>query len=58
MVRRLTTAQAIVKFLRVQYSARDGREQQFFGECRTNDHLGIGPPGCRLKNLASAQFRG
>jgi hypothetical protein len=30
MVRRLTTAQAIVKFLRVQYSARDGREQQFF----------------------------
>src|SRR5712671_4120920 len=33
MVRRLTTAQAIVKFLKVQYSARDGREQQLFGGC-------------------------
>src|SRR3981081_3517861 len=33
MVRRLTTAQAIIEFLKVQYSARDGREQQFFGGC-------------------------
>jgi 3D-(3,5/4)-trihydroxycyclohexane-1,2-dione acylhydrolase (decyclizing) len=33
MVRRLTTAQAIIQFLKVQYSARDGREQQFFGGC-------------------------
>jgi len=33
MVRRLTTAQAIVKFLKVQCSARDGREQQLFGGC-------------------------
>jgi 3D-(3,5/4)-trihydroxycyclohexane-1,2-dione acylhydrolase (decyclizing) len=33
MVRRLTTAQAIVKFLKVQHSAHDGREQQLFGRC-------------------------
>ena len=33
MVRKLTTAQAIIQFLKVQYSARDGREQQFFGGC-------------------------
>jgi 3D-(3,5/4)-trihydroxycyclohexane-1,2-dione acylhydrolase (decyclizing) len=33
MVRRLTTAQAIIQFLKVQHSARDGREQQFFAGC-------------------------
>jgi 3D-(3,5/4)-trihydroxycyclohexane-1,2-dione acylhydrolase (decyclizing) len=33
MDRRLTTAQAIIQFLKVQYSVRDGREQQFFGGC-------------------------
>lgn len=33
MVCRLTTAQAIIQFLKVQYSARDGREQQLFGRC-------------------------
>ena len=33
MVRGLTTAQAIIQFLKVQHSARDGREQQFFAGC-------------------------
>src|ERR1700679_3564447 len=33
MTRRLTTAQAIIQFLKVQYVARDGREQAFFGGC-------------------------
>src|SRR3979490_1012028 len=32
-VRTLTPAKAIIQFLKVQYSARDGREQQFFGGC-------------------------
>ena len=30
---RLTLAQAIIKFLKVQYSERDGRQQAFFGGC-------------------------
>src|SRR5712671_7642530 len=33
MVRRLTTAQAIIRYLRVQSVARDGREQGFFAGC-------------------------
>jgi 3D-(3,5/4)-trihydroxycyclohexane-1,2-dione acylhydrolase (decyclizing) len=33
MTRRLTTAQAVIEFLRNQYVARDGREQKFFGGC-------------------------
>ncbi len=30
---RLTLAQTIIKFLKVQYSERDGRQQAFFGGC-------------------------
>jgi 3D-(3,5/4)-trihydroxycyclohexane-1,2-dione acylhydrolase (decyclizing) len=33
MTRRLTTAQAIIQFLKIQSVARDGREQPFFGGC-------------------------
>src|ERR1035438_3744663 len=33
MTRRLTTAQAVIEFLRNQYIARDGREHKFFGGC-------------------------
>jgi 3D-(3,5/4)-trihydroxycyclohexane-1,2-dione acylhydrolase (decyclizing) len=33
MTRRLTTAQAIVAFLKQQHLERDGREQQFFAGC-------------------------
>ena len=33
MKRRLTTAQAIIEFLKRQYVERDGREQQFFAGC-------------------------
>src|ERR1035438_2739216 len=33
MTRRLTTAQAVIEFLRNQYVARDGRERAFFGGC-------------------------
>ncbi len=33
MTRRLTTAQAVIEFLRNQYVARDGRERKFFGGC-------------------------
>jgi 3D-(3,5/4)-trihydroxycyclohexane-1,2-dione acylhydrolase (decyclizing) len=33
MNHRLTTAQALVKFLESQYVSRDGREQRFFGGC-------------------------
>jgi 3D-(3,5/4)-trihydroxycyclohexane-1,2-dione acylhydrolase (decyclizing) len=33
MTRRLTTAQAIIQFLKVQSVARDGKEQTFFGGC-------------------------
>ena len=33
MNRRLTTAQAIVEFLKQQYVERDGRQQQFFAGC-------------------------
>jgi 3D-(3,5/4)-trihydroxycyclohexane-1,2-dione acylhydrolase (decyclizing) len=33
MTRRLTTAQAVIEFLRSQYVARDGHERQFFGGC-------------------------
>jgi 3D-(3,5/4)-trihydroxycyclohexane-1,2-dione acylhydrolase (decyclizing) len=33
MTRRLTTAQAIIQFLKVQSVARDDREQPFFGGC-------------------------
>lgn len=33
MTRRLTTAQAIIKFLKNQYSSRDGQERPFFGGC-------------------------
>jgi 3D-(3,5/4)-trihydroxycyclohexane-1,2-dione acylhydrolase (decyclizing) len=33
MNRRLTTAQAIVEFLKQQYVERDGRERQFFAGC-------------------------
>ena len=33
MTRRLTMAQAIIQFLKVQSVARDGREQTFFGGC-------------------------
>jgi 3D-(3,5/4)-trihydroxycyclohexane-1,2-dione acylhydrolase (decyclizing) len=33
MTRRLTTAQAIIQFLKVQAVARDGKEQTFFGGC-------------------------
>lgn len=33
MSERLTAAQATVKFLRNQFSARDGKEYQFFGGC-------------------------
>lgn len=33
MSHRLTTAQALVKFLESQYVSRDGREQRFFGGC-------------------------
>jgi len=33
MSQRLTTAQAIIRFLKVQHLARDGREQPFFAGC-------------------------
>jgi 3D-(3,5/4)-trihydroxycyclohexane-1,2-dione acylhydrolase (decyclizing) len=33
MGKRLTTGQAVIKFLRQQYVARDGKEIQFFGGC-------------------------
>ena len=33
MKRRMTTAQAIIEFLKRQYVERDGREQQFFAGC-------------------------
>jgi len=33
MTRRLTTAQAVIEFLRNQYVSRDGRERRFFGGC-------------------------
>src|SRR6201997_230029 len=33
MPQELTTAQAIIRFLRMQYVARDGREQHFFAGC-------------------------
>src|ERR1700753_2342069 len=33
MTRRLTMAQAIIQFLKVQAVARDGKEQTFFGGC-------------------------
>src|SRR6201996_910337 len=33
MTRRLTMAQAIIQFLKVQAVARDGKEQRFFGGC-------------------------
>src|SRR6201996_342870 len=33
MTRRLTMAQAIIQFLKVQVVARDGKEQNFFGGC-------------------------
>jgi 3D-(3,5/4)-trihydroxycyclohexane-1,2-dione acylhydrolase (decyclizing) len=33
MTRRLTMAQAIIQFLKVQSVARDGKEQTFFGGC-------------------------
>ena len=33
MSERLTTAQAIIRFLKVQHVARDGREQPFFAGC-------------------------
>jgi 3D-(3,5/4)-trihydroxycyclohexane-1,2-dione acylhydrolase (decyclizing) len=33
MSQRLTTAQAIIRFLKVQHVARDGREQPFFAGC-------------------------
>jgi 3D-(3,5/4)-trihydroxycyclohexane-1,2-dione acylhydrolase (decyclizing) len=33
MVQRLTTAQAIIRFLKAQHVSRDGHEQQFFGGC-------------------------
>ena len=33
MTRRLTTAQAIIAFLKQQYSSRDGVERAFFGGC-------------------------
>jgi 3D-(3,5/4)-trihydroxycyclohexane-1,2-dione acylhydrolase (decyclizing) len=33
MTRRLTTAQAVIEFLRNQYVTRDGRERAFFGGC-------------------------
>src|SRR6202161_1912873 len=33
MTRRLTTAKAIIQFLKVQSVARDGKEQTFFGGC-------------------------
>ncbi len=33
MTRRLTTAQAVIEFLKNQYVTRDGQEHQFFGGC-------------------------
>ncbi len=33
MTTRLTTAQAVIAFLKNQYVSRDGREQRFFGGC-------------------------
>src|SRR2546425_503372 len=33
MTTRLTTAQAVIAFLKNQYVCRDGREQKFFGGC-------------------------
>ena len=33
MTRRLTMAQAVIAFLKNQYSERDGKEQRFFGGC-------------------------
>ena len=33
MVQRLTTAQAIIRFLKAQHVSRDGREQKFFAGC-------------------------
>ncbi len=33
MTRRLTMAQALIGFLKQQYTERDGREQRFFGGC-------------------------
>jgi 3D-(3,5/4)-trihydroxycyclohexane-1,2-dione acylhydrolase (decyclizing) len=33
MIQRLTTAQALVKFLESQYVCRDGRQQRFFAGC-------------------------
>jgi len=33
MTQRLTTAQAIIRFLKAQHVARDGREHQFFAGC-------------------------
>src|SRR5437899_12509411 len=33
MTRRLTTAQAVIEFLKNQCVARDGREEKFFGGC-------------------------
>ena len=32
-MRRLTTAQAIIRFLKAQCIARDGEEHRFFGGC-------------------------
>src|SRR5438067_9812591 len=33
MIRRLTTAQALIRFLKQQYVERDGEQQQFFAGC-------------------------
>ena len=33
MTRRLTTAQAVIEFLKQQYTERDGVERQFFAGC-------------------------
>ena len=33
MTTRVTTAQAIIRFLKQQYTERDGKQQQFFGGC-------------------------
>src|SRR5690349_709335 len=57
MIQRLTTAQALVKFLESQYVCRDGKQQQFFAGCfGIFGHGNVAGIGQALEQISSFSY--
>src|SRR5689334_13333776 len=57
MMQRLTTAQALVKFLESQYVCRDGKEQRFFAGCfGIFGHGNVAGMGQALEQISSFPY--